>query len=278
MLSERKESGVFQYLRRKKEYEVTNQTPHPPKPAHLPNIKHSIAIASGKGGVGKSTVSVNLAAALAQAGLKVGLLDADIYGPNVPMMLGVLDPPQVSNEKIKPIEKCGIKLISMGFFLKEEEPVVWRGPMVHSAIRQFITEVDWGELDYLVIDLPPGTGDAQLSICQILLLSGAVIVTTPQGVSLADAKKAMGMFDRLNVPVLGLIENMSYFICPDCGSRHDLFSTGGGTSLAEKLGLALLGEYPFHIGIREGGEVGDDCLVNFGNPIRDLGRSGVGTI
>lgn len=240
---------------------MTHQTPEPPRPEPIPNIKKSIAVASGKGGVGKSTVSLNLAVTLAQSGSKVGLLDADIYGPNLPMMLGVQEPPQVSNEKIRPIETCGIKLMSMGFFLKEEEPVVWRGPMVHSAITQFVNEVDWGDLDYLVVDLPPGTGDAQLSLSQILLLSGAVIVTTPQGVSLADAKKALGMFDRVNVPVLGLIENMSYFVCPDCDSRHDLFSTGGGTSLAEKLGLTLLGEFPFHIGVREGGDAGNPIVL-----------------
>ena len=240
---------------------MSHQPPQMPQLADIPDIKYSVAVASGKGGVGKSTVSVNLAVALSRSGAKVGLMDADIYGPNVPMMMGISEPPQVVKEKIRPIEKYGIKLISMGFFLKEDEPVIWRGPMVHGAIRQFVADVDWGELDYLLIDLPPGTGDAQLSLSQTLPLSGAVIVTTPQGVSLADARKAVGMFEKVNVPILGLIENMSYFICPNCNARHEIFSTGGGSNLAEQLGLTLLGQLPLYTGIREGGDEGNPIVL-----------------
>lgn len=233
---------------------------HPHSPAmsqqQFPHIRHTLAVGSGKGGVGKSTVAVNLAVAIAETGAKVGLMDADIYGPNVPMMMAATEPPRVEDKKILPIEKYGIKMISMGFFLKEDEPVIWRGPMIHGAIRQFLCDVEWGELDYLIIDLPPGTGDVQLSLAQTIPLTGAVIVTTPQGVSLADAKKALAMFQKVNVPTLGLIENMSYFICPNCDERHEIFSSGGGTDLAEKLGLPLLGRLPLHIGIREGGDEG----------------------
>lgn len=237
---------------------------HPPHPQganlNFDHIRHSIAVASGKGGVGKSTCSVNLAVALAETGARVGLMDADIYGPNVPMMMGADQAPQVIDGKLRPVEKYGIKMISMGFFLKEDEPVVWRGPMIHGAIRQFLSDVDWGELDFLLIDLPPGTGDAQLSLSQTLPLSGAVIVTTPQGVSLADAKKAKIMFDKVNVPILGVVENMAYFMIPGTGERHDIFSSGGGRKFAEDYGVGFLGEVPLYIGVREGGDEGNPIV------------------
>ncbi|MCG3195749.1 MAG: Iron-sulfur cluster carrier protein [bacterium] len=220
------------------------------------NIRNSIAVASGKGGVGKSTVAVNLAVALAETGARVGLIDADIYGPNVPLMMGATEPPEVREGKIQPIERHGVKMVSMGFFLKEDEPVVWRGPMIHGALRQFLADVNWGELDYLLIDLPPGTGDAQISISQLLPLTGAVIVTTPQGVSLSDARKAATMFDKVRVPILGVIENMSYFLVPGSGERHEIFSHGGGARFAEQHGFNLLGQIPLYQGVREGGDLG----------------------
>lgn len=235
---------------------MTHQ-PNPPQGAETyENIHQAIAIASGKGGVGKSTVSVNLSVALAATGARVGLMDADIYGPNIPMMMGVRQAPQVIDGKIQPVEKYGVKMVSMGFFLQEDEPVVWRGPMIHGALRQFLSDVNWGELDYLLIDLPPGTGDAQISISQLLPLAGAVIVTTPQGVSLADAKKAIMMFERVRVPILGMIENMSYFMVPGTNERHEIFSHGGAHQYANLNGYNLLGEIPLHTSIREGGDTG----------------------
>jgi ATP-binding protein involved in chromosome partitioning len=192
---------------------------------------------------------------MAETGARVGLMDADIYGPNVPLMMGAGEPPRIVDGKIVPIEKYGVKMVSMGFFLKEDEPVVWRGPMIHGALRQFLADVHWGDLDYLLIDLPPGTGDAQISISQLLPLTGAVIVTTPQGVSLADAKKAVVMFEKVRVPILGLIENMSYYISLS-GERDEIFSHGGGAAFAEQNGFNLLGQIPIYRGIREGGDEG----------------------
>jgi ATP-binding protein involved in chromosome partitioning len=227
-----------------------------PKPNLLPDVKHIVAVSSGKGGVGKSTVAANLAVALAASGARVGLIDADIYGPNIPMMLGVRKPPQQQDGKLLPAESYGVKLISMGFFVPEETAIVWRGPMVHTAIQQFFRDVIWGELDYLLIDLPPGTGDAQLSISQLVSLSGVITVTTPQEVALHDVRKGMTMFQKVNVPLLGIIENMSYYICGHCGDRAEIFSHGGGQRAAEKLGVPFLGAIPIDLAIRAGGDEG----------------------
>ncbi|MBV8720339.1 MAG: Mrp/NBP35 family ATP-binding protein, partial [Chloroflexi bacterium] len=212
----------------------------------IPRVKNVIAVASGKGGVGKSTTSVNLAVALSQSGAKVGLLDADIYGPNVPLMMGIKEKPEVggTHGAIEPVIRFGIKLVSIGFFLDESKPVIWRGPMVHGAIQQFLRDFDWGTLGYLVIDLPPGTGDAPLSLSQLIPLSGVVIVTTPQDVALQDVAKGMAMFKQLEVPVIGVIENMSYFICPNCSEKHELFGRGGGQRIAQQFGVPFLGQIP----------------------------------
>lgn len=227
-----------------------------PKPNLLPGVKHIVAISSGKGGVGKSTVAANLAVAMAASGAKVGLIDADIYGPNIPMMLGVRKPPEQKDGKLLPAESYGVKLISMGFFVPDEKAIVWRGPMVHTAIQQFFRDVIWGELDYLLIDLPPGTGDAQLSISQLVTLAGVITVTTPQEVALHDVRKGMMMFKGVNVPLLGVIENMSYYICRHCGEREEIFSHGGGQRAAEKLGVPFLGAIPIDPAIRAGGDEG----------------------
>ena len=227
----------------------------------LPGVKHIIAVASGKGGVGKSTVSANVAVALAQTGAKVGLMDADIYGPNVPMMMGVSDPPGKEGEKIKPADAHGVKIMSMGFFVPGDTAVVWRGPMVHTAIQQFFRDVLWGELDYLLIDLPPGTGDAQLSLSQIVPLTGVVTVTTPQEVALSDVRKGVMMFKKVNVPLLGMIENMSFFLCGHCGERTDIFSFAGGERAAEKFDVPFLGRIPLDPAIRAGGDAGTPLVV-----------------
>lgn len=228
----------------------------------IPNVKRVIAVSSGKGGVGKSTVAVNLAVALAQSGATVGLMDADIYGPNIPTMMGVTKPPEQQEGKIKPAESHGVKLISMGFFIPEDTAVVWRGPMVHTAIQQFFRDVIWGELDYLLVDLPPGTGDAQLTISQLVPLCGAVTVTTPQEVALQDVRKGLMMFQKVNVPLLGIIENMSYFVCGHCGERTEIFAHGGGERAAEKLGIPFLGRIPIDPAIRAGGDTGLPLVVS----------------
>ena len=223
----------------------------------LPGVKNIIAVASGKGGVGKSTVSVNLAVALAQAGASVGLLDADITGPNIPMMLGVEGQPVASsNNKITPLERHGVKCISIQFFVPEGQPIVWRGPLIGGAIQQFLRDVEWGDLDYLVIDLPPGTSDAQLTLAQAVPLGGAVLVTTPQEVSLSDVSKALAMFKRLSVPILGVVENMTAFICPHCGEATEIFGRGGGERFAAQHGLEYLGGVPLDVTVRQGGDVG----------------------
>ena len=223
----------------------------------VPGVKNIIAVASGKGGVGKSTVSVNLAVALAQAGATVGLLDGDIIGSNIPLMLGVEGQPKASaNNKITPLERYGVKIISIQFFVPEGQPIVWRGPLVGGAIQQFLRDVDWGDLDYLVIDLPPGTSDAQLTLAQAVPISGAVLVTTPQEVSLADVGKALAMFQRMNVPILGLVENMTAFACPHCGELTEIFGRGGGERFAAANGLEYLGGIPLDTTVRQGGDVG----------------------
>jgi len=222
-------------------------------------IRNAIAIASGKGGVGKSTVAVNVAVALAQAGACVGLLDADIYGPNIPTMMGVEKLPPATKEKLVPAEAYGVKLMSIGFLVKPDQPLIWRGPMLHSAIRQFLSDVEWGELDYLIVDLPPGTGDAALSLTQSLPLSGGVIVTLPQQVSLEDARRGMEMFRQLNVPILGVVENMSYLELPD-GSRMDIFGSGGGERLAKEGRVPFLGSIPMDARVRAGGDDGKPVI------------------
>jgi ATP-binding protein involved in chromosome partitioning len=223
----------------------------------IPGIKHVIAVASGKGGVGKSTVAANLAIALEQMGERVGLCDCDIYGPSISLMFGTRERPTATEEnKIVPIEQYGLRLMSMGFLLDDTSPAILRGPMVTRYTQQFLRQVEWGELDYLVLDLPPGTGDIQLTIVQTVALSGAIIVTTPQEVALIDARKAATMFDKVNVQVLGIVENMSYFLSPSDGKRYDIFGSGGGEREAKRLRVPLLGQIPIDIATREGGDRG----------------------
>ena len=230
------------------------------KDAILPGVKNTIAIASGKGGVGKSTIAVNLAVALAKDGAKVGLIDADIYGPSIPLMMGIKEKPRVYQDKetmkMLPLENFGIKLMSIGFLIDDNAPVIWRGPMASGAVKQFLSDVAWGELDYLIFDMPPGTGDIQLTLAQTIPLTGAVIVTTPQEVSLIDARKGLKMFHRVNVPVLGIIENMSYFIAPDTGIKYDIFGNGGGENLSVELEAPFLGGIPIDPRVRIGGDKG----------------------
>lgn len=221
----------------------------------LPGVQKVVAIASGKGGVGKSTVAVNLAVALAASGKRVGLLDADIYGPSLPTMMGVEGRPENQNGKLIPLERYGVRLMSIGFVVPQDQPVVWRGPMVHGALTQFMTQVDWGELDYLLIDMPPGTGDAQLTISQNAPLTGAIVVTTPQEISLLDARKGLKMFQSVHVPILGIVENMAGFLTPD-GKRHEIFRSGGGAKLAAEAGVPLLGSLPLDATVAEGGDTG----------------------
>ena len=232
----------------------------------LPGVKNTIAVASGKGGVGKSTVAVNLAVSLAREGARVGLLDADIYGPSIPLMLGIGEKPQIFQDpgtgKMLPLENFGIKLMSIGFLVDDNQPVIWRGPMASGAAKQFMSDVNWGALDYLIFDLPPGTGDIQLTLVQTIPLTGAVIVTTPQPVSLIDARKGLQMFNRVNVPVMGIVENMSYFIAPDTGNRYDIFGTGGGEKLAEELNVPFLGGIPIDPRIRQGGDSGNPIVAS----------------
>src|SRR5579884_3572537 len=232
----------------------------PSQKLSLPGVKYVLAVASGKGGVGKSTVAVNLALALSQLNLRVGLLDADIYGPSVPIMMGV---PRIDPRTTPlPLDHYGVRLISMGFFVDPNQAVIWRGPRVHQAITQFLTDIDWGQLDHLVIDLPPGTGDAQLTLTQTAPLSAAVIVTTPQEVSLIDARKGLEMFRQVHVPVLGIIENMSYFIADD-GKRYDIFRHGGGQKLATEAGVPFLGEIPIDPRVAESGDSGEPIVHKY---------------
>ena len=230
----------------------------PAQPQQLvPGVKNIIAVASGKGGVGKSTVSVNLAVALAQSGASVGLLDADITGPNIPLMMGVDGQPKASaSNKITPLERYGVKVISIQFFVPEGQPIVWRGPLVGGAIQQFLRDVDWGDLDYLVIDLPPGTSDAQLTLAQAVPISGTVLVTTPQEVALADVTKALAMLKRMSVPVIGIVENMTGFVCGHCGEVTEIFGRGGGERFAQQHEIEYLGAIPLDVTVRQGGDVG----------------------
>jgi ATP-binding protein involved in chromosome partitioning len=251
--------------------EVTAETPQQkglPDRQGIDGVKNIIAVSSGKGGVGKSTIAVNLAVALADAGAKVGLLDADIYGPNTPNMLG-LSSAQVTvqagsnGEVLEPAFNYGVKLVSMAFLIDKDQPVIWRGPMLNGIIRQFLYQVQWGDLDYLIVDLPPGTGDAQLTLAQAVPMAGAVIVTTPQTVALLDARKGLRMFQQLNVPILGIVENMSYFIPPDLPDRqYDIFGSGGGEKTAQELELPLVGRVPLEVALREGGDSGLPILLS----------------
>ncbi len=231
--------------------------PQGPPKTPIPGVQWLVAIGSGKGGVGKTTVSVNLALALCKMGRRVGLLDADVYGPNVPLMMGTRETPLGNAESIRPVEKFGVKLMSMGFLNPGDKPLVWRGPMLHSVIQQFLRQVLWGDLDFLIIDLPPGTGDVALSLIQTAPLSGAVVVTTPSDVSLEDARKAINMFSQVRVPVLGLIENMSYLVVPGSGERIDVFGHGGGKRTAEQMGVPFLGELALDPEVRIGGDSGN---------------------
>jgi ATP-binding protein involved in chromosome partitioning len=247
------------------------QQPDQPKPP-IPGVNRLIAIGSGKGGVGKTTVSVNLAISLARLGRRVGLLDADVYGPNVPLMMGVNQAPSALGERIQPLEKYGVRLMSMGFLNPGDKPLVWRGPMLHSVIQQFLRGVDWGELDYLLIDLPPGTGDVALSLIQTAPLSGAVVVTTPSDVSLEDARKAINMFVQVRVPVLGLVENMSYLIAPGSGERIDVFGQGGGKRTADQMKVPFLGELALDPKVRIGGDTGAPVSINDSEPFLTLAK------
>jgi ATP-binding protein involved in chromosome partitioning len=237
--------------------------PNRPDNPRLPGVRNIIAVAAGKGGVGKSTVTTNLAAALTTQGARVGVMDSDVYGPSIPQMLGVPEQPAATEtgKKIVPAIHYGMKVISIGFFVERGGAVIWRGPMVHKLLQQFIEDVDWGELDYLLVDLPPGTGDAQLSLSQLLPITGAVMVTTPQEVSVIDVEKALGMWKRVEVPVLGLIENMSGFICPSCGHHEEIFLSGGGRTLAEREGVPYLGEIPLHGSVSRGGDAGKPVVL-----------------
>jgi ATP-binding protein involved in chromosome partitioning len=228
----------------------------------IAGVKNVIAIGAGKGGVGKTTVAVNLAIALAKCGGRVGLIDADIYGPNVPIMLGVKTQLTTDGEKIVPAEKFGLQLISMGFLTSDDAPIIWRGPMLHGALQQFFREVRWRDLDYMVVDLPPGTGDVALSLSQTIPVAGSVVVTTPQQVSLADSRRAVAMYKKLNIPPLGLIENMSHFVCPECQHTADIFGHGGGEKMAEELGIPFLGRIPIYQPIREGSDAGVPLMIS----------------
>jgi ATP-binding protein involved in chromosome partitioning len=232
-----------------------------PTPVAYPHLGNIIAISSGKGGVGKSTVASNLAIALVKQGARVGLMDADIYGPNIPRMMGINAAPPVENEKIIPLQAHGVKIMSLGFMIERDQPAIWRGPIIMKIITQFLRDVQWGELDYFLVDMPPGTGDAQLSLVQATMVHGAIIVTTPQEVASGDALRGAKMFERVAVPVLGIVENMSYFICPNCEAKHRIFGSGGGKRLADELNVPLLGEIPFFPGVLSGADRGEPIVV-----------------
>ncbi|MFN8061255.1 MAG: Mrp/NBP35 family ATP-binding protein [Vicinamibacterales bacterium] len=229
--------------------------------APIPGVKNVIAVGAGKGGVGKTTTAVNLAVSLSQFGARVGLLDADLYGPNVPIMLGIKTQLQTDGKRILPAEKFGLQIVSIGFLASDDSPIIWRGPLLHGAIRQFFHEVAWDDLDYLVVDMPPGTGDIALSLSQTVGVAGAVLVTTPQSVSVADTRRAVAMYQKLQVPVAGLVENMSHFACPSCGHESDIFGKGGGERLAEELNVRFLGRIPIYEPIRSGGDLGVPIVI-----------------
>jgi ATP-binding protein involved in chromosome partitioning len=235
--------------------------------APVDGVKNVIAVGAGKGGVGKTTVAVNLAIALAKCGGRVGMIDGDIYGPNVPMMLGIRTQLTTDGKKIVPAEQYGIQVISMGFMTSDDSPVIWRGPMLHGAIQQFFREVRWDNLDYLIVDMPPGTGDVALSLSQTVPVAGSVVVTTPQQVSLADSRRAVRMYQKLNIPTLGIIENMSHFVCPNCDHESDIFGRGGGQQLAEQLGVAFIGRIPIYQPIREGSDNGVPLVMSEPNSV-----------
>ena len=229
--------------------------------APIPGVKNIIAVGAGKGGVGKTTVAVNLAVALAKYGGRVGMIDGDVYGPNVPIMLGVSAPLESDSGKIVPAEKHGIRVVSMGFLTKDDVPIIWRGPMLHGVVRQFFLDVRWGELDYLVIDMPPGTGDVAMSLSQTVPVAGAIVVTTPQVVALADSRRAVAMYRKLDIPTLGVVENMSHYVCPSCAHQSDIFGQGGGERMAEELNVPFLGGIPIYEPIRSGSDTGTPLVI-----------------
>ena len=249
-----------------------NQPAAPPK-LPIPGVRHLIAVGSGKGGVGKTTVAVNLAIVLARLGYRVGLLDADVYGPNVPLMMGINQTPMALGDKIQPLENYGVKLMSMAFLNPGDKPLVWRGPMLHSVIQQFLRGVEWGELDYLIIDLPPGTGDVQLTLIQTAPLTGAIVVTTPSEVSLEDARKAVHMFAQVRVEILGIVENMSYLIVPETGQKLDIFGSGAGKRTAARMGITFLGEIPLDPQVRIGGDTGKPVALRDAEAFVQIARN-----
>ena len=252
-----------------------NQPGQTPPKLPIPGVKNLVAVGSGKGGVGKTTVSVNLAVGLASLGYRSGLMDADVYGPNVPLMMGINRAPEAFGDRIQPLERYGVKLMSMGFLNPGDKPLIWRGPMLHSVVQQFLRGVAWGDLDYLIIDLPPGTGDVALSLIQTAPLTGAVVVTTPSDVSLEDARKAVHMFQQVKVPILGIVENMSYLACPHCHERIDVFSRGGGRRTADQMQVRFLGELPLDPAVRIGGDSGNPIVLRKpeGEPFMSLARN-----
>jgi len=236
-------------------------TRHPSEAEPLPGVRNVIAVSSGKGGVGKSTVSTNLAAAWAKAGYRVGLMDADIYGPDIPTMFGAYEKPRMEDDQVIPVEAHGVKLMSLGFLVSDDTPAIWRGPIIMGIVRQFLHQVAWGELDYLIVDLPPGTGDAQLSLVQLVKVSGAVMVTTPQDVAVQGVLKGIRMFESVDVPVIGIVENMRGFVCPDCQTTHELFGAGGGEKLAASIGVPFLGAVPLGLAVRQEGDRGTPTVI-----------------
>ena len=255
----------------KAEVEIATPSAAPPQAQSnlIPQVKTTIAVASGKGGVGKSTVAANLAVALSRQNAKVGLMDTDVYGPSIPALMGGKREPHINEGKLEPPVEWGIKIISMGYFLPQDEAVIWRGPMLHKTIQQFLGDVNWGELDYLVIDLPPGTGDIQLSLSQTIPLTGAVIVSTPQDLALDVSWKAIAMFNKLNIPILGIVENMSYYVCPHCGVREEIFGHGGAKEAADRLGIPFLGEIPLDPKIRIQSDAGRPIALDLNSPLAE---------